>query len=45
MPQQGGQFERLVQEGIDSGISPLGPDEILAEARRRAAHVKSADAA
>jgi antitoxin ParD1/3/4 len=35
------EFERLVQEGIDSGVSPLSADEILAEARKRARHVKS----
>ncbi|KFC67730.1 Antitoxin ParD4 [Devosia sp. LC5] len=35
------ELRRLVQEGIDSGISPLTADEILDEARRRARHVKS----
>lgn len=35
------EFDRLVQEGRDSGISPLTMDEIFAEAKRRAAHVKS----
>lgn len=30
------EFARLVQEGRDSGVSPLTMDEILAEARRRA---------
>lgn len=30
------EFQRLVQEGIDSGISPLTPEEILAEIKRRA---------
>lgn len=34
------EFDRLVQEGRDSGISPLSMEEIFAEARRRAAHVK-----
>ena len=34
------EFERLVQEGIDSGISPLTAEEILDEARRRAAHIR-----
>ena len=34
------ELQRLVQEGIDSGISPLTADEILAEARRRSRHVK-----
>lgn len=38
------EFDRLVQEGIDSGISPLTPDEIFAEARRRAG-VEDSDAA
>ncbi len=28
------EFDRLVQEGIDSGISDLSLDEIFAEARR-----------
>ena len=35
------EFERLVQEGRDSGISPLTLDEIFAEAKKRAAHIKS----
>lgn len=35
------EFDRLVEEGRDSGISPLSMDEIFAEAKRRAAHVKS----
>lgn len=30
------EFDRLVQEGIDSGISDLSLDEIFAETRRRA---------
>ena len=30
------EFDRLVQEGRDSGISPLTMDEILDEAQRRA---------
>lgn len=30
------EFERLVQEGIDSGTSELSVDEAFAEARRRA---------
>ena len=30
------EFERLVQEGIDSGVSDLTLDEIFAEARRLA---------
>ena len=34
------EFERLVQEGRDSGISPLSLDEIFAEAKRRASQVK-----
>lgn len=34
------EFERLVQEGIDSGISPLTAEEILEEARRRTAHIR-----
>lgn len=34
------EFDRMVQEGRDSGISPLGLEEIFAEAKRRAAHVK-----
>jgi antitoxin ParD1/3/4 len=38
------EFERLVQEGIDSGISPLTPDEVFANARRKAG-VKTSDAA
>lgn len=38
------EFERLVQEGIDSGISPLTPEEVFANARRKAG-VKSSDAA
>ena len=37
------EFERLVQEGIDSGISPLTPDEVFANARRKAG-VKTSDA-
>ncbi|MEO5806117.1 type II toxin-antitoxin system ParD family antitoxin [Devosia sp.] len=35
------EFERLVQEGRDSGISPLTLEEIFVEAKKRAAHVKS----
>jgi len=35
------EFERLVQEGIDSGTSSLSADQILAEARRRSRDVKS----
>lgn len=38
------EFERLVQEGRDSGISPLTMEEIFAEAKRRAAQVKSSAA-
>lgn len=38
------EFERLVQEGIDSGISPLTPDEIFENARRKAG-AKASDAA
>lgn len=38
------EFDRLVQEGIDSGISPLTPEQVFAEARRRAG-VKKTDAA
>lgn len=38
------EFERLVQEGRDSGISPLTGEEIFAEARRRAG-VRKTDAA
>ena len=38
------EFERLVQEGIDSGISPLTPAEVFANARRKAG-VKTSDAA
>ncbi|MFP9139070.1 type II toxin-antitoxin system ParD family antitoxin [Devosia sp. XGJD_8] len=38
------EFERLVQEGIDSGISPLTPEEVFANARRKAG-VKTSDAA
>lgn len=38
--QKRAEFERLVQEGLDSGISPLTPEEIFAEARRRAQDVK-----
>jgi antitoxin ParD1/3/4 len=38
------EFERLVQEGIESGISPLTPDEVFANARRKAG-VKTSDAA
>lgn len=34
-------FDRMVQEGRDSGISPLSLEEIFAEAKRRAVHVKS----
>ena len=30
------EFERLVQEGIDSGISPLTPDEVFDRVRRKA---------
>ncbi len=30
------EFRRLVQEGIDSGISPLSMEQIRLEARRRA---------
>lgn len=30
------EFERLVQEGIDSGISPLTPEEIFDRVRRKA---------
>lgn len=37
------EFERLVQEGIDSGISPLTPEEVFANARRKAG-VKTSDA-
>ncbi len=35
------EFDRMVQDGRDSGISPLSMEEIFAEAKRRAAHVKS----
>ena len=38
------EFERLVKEGIDSGVSPLSPEEIFANARRKAG-VKTSDAA
>lgn len=38
------EFERLVREGIDSGISPLTPEEVFANARRKAG-VKTSDAA
>lgn len=34
------EFERLVQEGRDSGVSPLSLDEIFSEAKRRASQVK-----
>ncbi|QDZ11402.1 type II toxin-antitoxin system ParD family antitoxin [Devosia ginsengisoli] len=30
------EFERLVQEGIDSGVSPLTPEEIFDRVRRKA---------
>ena len=30
------EFERLVQEGIDSGISPLTPEEVFDRVRRKA---------
>lgn len=35
------EFERLVQEGIDSGVSSLTPDEIFANARNKAGAKKS----
>ena len=38
------EFDRLVQEGRDSGISPLSMEEIFAEAKRRAVDVKSSAA-
>ena len=38
------EFARLVQEGIDSGISPMTPEEVFANARRKAG-VKTSDAA
>lgn len=38
------EFERFVQEGRDSGISPLSMEEIFAEAKRRAVDVKSSAA-
>jgi antitoxin ParD1/3/4 len=34
------EFERLVQEGRASGVSPLSLDEIFAEAKRRASQIK-----
>ena len=42
--EQKAEFDRLVQVGRDSGISPLSMDEIFAEAKRRAADVKSSAA-
>lgn len=38
------EFDRLVQEGINSGISSFSPEEIFAEAKRRVA-AKKANAA
>ena len=38
------EFDRLLQEGRDSGISPLSLEEIFAEAKRRAVDVKSSAA-
>jgi len=38
------EFERLVEEGRASGISPLTPEEVFANARRKAG-VKTSDAA
>ena len=38
------EFDRFVQEGRDSGISPLSMEEIFAEAKRRAVDVKSSAA-
>ena len=34
------EFERLVQEGIDSGISPLTPEEVFNRMRRKAGVVR-----
>lgn len=34
------EFERLVQEGIDSGISPLTPEEVFERVRRNAGVTK-----
>jgi antitoxin ParD1/3/4 len=34
------EFERLVQEGIDSGISPLTPEEVFDRVRRQAGVAK-----
>ena len=39
------QFDRLVQEGRDSGTSALSMDEIFAEAKLRAVQVKPEAAA
>ena len=38
------EFDRLLQEGRDSGISPLSLEEIFAEAKRRAVDIKSSAA-
>jgi len=38
------EFDRLLQEGRDSGISPLSIEEIFAEAKRRAVDIKSSAA-
>ena len=38
------EFDRLLQEGRDSGISPLSLEEIFAEAKRGAVDVKSSAA-
>ena len=38
------EFDRLLKEGRDSGISPLSLEEIFAEAKRRAVDIKSSAA-